>query len=324
MKISVIVPVYNSAPYIGACLDSILSQTHTDLEIIVINDGSTDESGALCDGYAAKDNRIHVIHQSNAGASAARNAGLEMASGDWITFVDSDDAIEPDMYEMLIELAQKHQADVVHCGYKKIQFDGTAKDVQGTGELLVQDKWQAAECLLIGKSFTGSTWTKLYRKPLFDGIRFHAGLTINEDVLINAELFAKAQKLVFWDVTKYHYYEREQSVTRTTNQMKIRQDCVNVAQRILELYRATPVESCVARRLIYMLLDMYRFCLLTDRRGTREERSLAHQKILRITKKYGNLSSRTIWNYRFMRHFPLVYTMTYRVYRKIRKPNYDL
>lgn len=131
MKISVIVPVYNCAPYVERCIHSIMAQTHTDLEIICVDDGSTDGSSQLLDKLTMEDPRIHVIHQSNAGVSAARNAGIDIATGDLITFVDSDDAIEPDMYEILLPYFSDESVDIVHCGYKRIRPDGSVKDVNG-------------------------------------------------------------------------------------------------------------------------------------------------------------------------------------------------
>ena len=122
MKISVIVPVYNCEKYLPSCLDSILNQTYTSLQIILVDDGSPDKSGIICDQYAAKDSRIQVIHQKNQGVSAARNAGLACADGDAVGFVDSDDTIDADMYETLTSLMLAHKADVAVCGYKKVYF----------------------------------------------------------------------------------------------------------------------------------------------------------------------------------------------------------
>ena len=113
--ISVIVPVYNVEKYLGKCVDSILAQTYENLEIILVEDGTKDNSGAICDAYAAKDSRIRVIHKENGGLSSARNAGMDIARGEYFGFVDSDDWIEPKMYETLLNLAEKYHADLV-CG----------------------------------------------------------------------------------------------------------------------------------------------------------------------------------------------------------------
>ena len=324
MKISVIVPVYNCEEFLPACVESILRQTYQNLEIILIDDGAEDGSGAICDDYAAKDGRIRVIHQKNQGVSAARNAGLDAATGELITFVDSDDAIEPDMYEVLVKLLLEHQADIAHCGYRKVHFDGSSKEVLGTGKLLIQDSWEASECLITGKHFTGGPWTKVYRKELFSSIRFDPALKINEDVWMNVQAFREAKKIVFWDVPKYRYYERAQSATRITNRLKFKKDCTEASQRMLDLYRDTRLEPVCAGRLYYSLLDLYRMGLLYPYEGVREERRTIHARIQSVFCWKKEISKRSIWNYRFMRYFPWLYVLVYRVFDRIREPNIDL
>lgn len=322
--ISVIVPVYNSAPYLAQCLNSILAQTYSNVEIICVNDGSTDESLEILHTFAQNEPRITVLSQENAGVSAARNAGLDAAKGEYITFVDSDDALEPDMYETLLNLAAEHQADIAHCGYKKIHLDGTTKDVQGTKSLLVQDSWEAAECLLTGKYFVGSPCNKLYKRELFTDVRFDPSLKINEDVLMNVQVFRKAKQLAFFDVPKYHYYERAGSSCSRTNQLRKKQDCVAAAQKMLEACKDTPLERVCAGKLQGALTDLYRTYLLTDIRGTKAVREDIHNRICAAAPLYKNRSSRSKLNYRFMRYLPELYRITYTVYDHIRKPNWDL
>lgn len=197
IMISVIIPVYNSAPYLEQCLNSVLSQTYPNLEVICVDDGSTDISKHIIQKFVEEDSRVILVSQPNSGVSTARNAGLDIAHGEYITFVDSDDEIEPDMYETLLDLLLRYKADIAHCGYKKMHLDGTVKDVLGTGELLVQDSSEASKCLITGQHFVGSPCTKLYKQELFSNIRFVPELKINEDVLVNAQLFNRAQKIVF-------------------------------------------------------------------------------------------------------------------------------
>lgn len=116
--ISVIIPVYNVAAYLSICIESVLSQDYSALEIILIDDGSTDESGKICDEYARNDKRIHVIHQNNSGAAAAKNMGLKAATGKYLSFVDSDDFLEPDAYSHMVQVIQENKADVVQCSYR--------------------------------------------------------------------------------------------------------------------------------------------------------------------------------------------------------------
>lgn len=322
--ISVIVPVYNTAPYLNQCLSSILTQTYSDLEIICINDGSTDESLKILQTIAQNDPRVIVLSQENSGVSAARNAGLEMAHGDYVAFVDSDDELEPDMYETLLNLATDYHADIAHCGYKKIHLDGTEKDVQGTKKLLVQDSWEAAYCLLAGENFTGGLWNKLYKRELFSDVHFDTSLKINEDVLVNVQVFCKAKKLVFFDVPKYHYFERQGSSCSRTNLLRKKQDCVAAAEKMLELCRNTPIESICAKRLQVMLTDLYRTYLLTDKQGTEAEREDIHNQISTILPLCKGRSFRNEMNYLFMRYLPGLYRAIYTLYDHIRKPNWDI
>lgn len=322
--ITVVVPVYNNALYLESCLDSILAQTYRDLEIICVNDGSTDNSLELLHTIAKRDPRVTVLSQENAGVSAARNAGLELAHGDFVAFVDSDDELEPDMYETLLKLATEYQADIAHCGYKRMHLDGTEKNIQGTEKLLVQDSWNAIQCLLTGKFFVGSLWNKLYKKELFSDVRFDTSLKINEDVLINVQVFLKAKKLVFLDVPKYYYYERASSSCSRTNQLRKKQDCVAASKKMLEACTNTQLESVCAGRLRGTLIDLYRTYLLTDMRETKAVREDLHNEILKAAALCKAPSSRSAFNYCFMRYLPALYRITYTVYDYIRKPNWDL
>lgn len=324
MKISVIVPVYNCEAYLPACLDSIVGQTVSDLEIILIDDGSSDSSGAICDNYAEKDARFRVIHQKNQGVSAARNAGLDIALGEFIAFVDSDDTLEPDMYETLVNLAAEHHADIVHCGYKKVHFDGSTKDVLGSGVILVQDGIKACECILAGRHFTGSPCTKLYRKELLHEIRFDQHLKINEDVLLNIQVFLRAKKLVFRDVPKYLYYERAQSATRQTNRLKAKLDCVSAAEEMLDILKGTYAERACAARLYYALIDLYRVYLFEKLGESNAERTQIHNRLCEIAKLCAHIPKRNVLNYWFMRCFPGLYMKVYHIYDRIRTPNIDL
>ena len=139
MKLSVIVPCYNVAPWLPNCLDSILNQTYANLEVIVINDGSIDQTGSIIDKYAARDSRIIAIHQANAGLVAVREKGIAIATGDYIGFVDGDDTIELDMYARLIRNALQYDADISHCGVAFLWPDGRYEPHYGTGKIIEQD-----------------------------------------------------------------------------------------------------------------------------------------------------------------------------------------
>lgn len=323
MKISVIVPVYNCEAYLPVCIDSILQQTFSDLEIIVIDDGSTDGSPAICDTYAKKDTRIRVIHQSNQGVSVARNTGLAYAKGDAITFVDSDDTIDADMYEVLSALMLTNHADVSVCGYRKVYFDGSHKEILGTNEKLEMSGLEASRHMLVGSLFTGSPCTKLYRRILFEDIRFDPELKINEDILMNVQIFNKSNKVVFWDVCKYNYFERAQSATRITDSLKIKHDCVKAAEKMLHMSEGKPIEGVCLGRLRYALIDLYRTGLLRTPTSTKQERNEIHRQYLDVSKKV-LFDLRTSANYCFMRYLPWIYVKTYQLYQKLHKQDNDI
>lgn len=323
MKISVIVPVYNCKEYLIACIDSILAQTYRDLEILLIDDGSIDGSSDICDHYERNDQRVKVVHQINQGVSVARNTGIAISTGELVTFVDSDDALEADMYEILVHLLTEHKADVAHCGYRKMFFDGTSKAVLGTGELIIQDGLEACESIVSGKHFTGSPWNKLYRRALFENVRFDSGLKINEDVLFNIEVLKNAKKTVFYDIPKYLYFEREHSVTRKTNMEKMLYDTVVASEKIFDVLKETCVEQASAERLYYALICLYRHYILENQKDT-PKLKVVEKRLIEVKAFAGELSKRHVWNYRFMKFLPWLYVLIYRIYKKIRVANYDI
>lgn len=216
-RISVIVPVYNVAKYLPECLDSILNQTYRELEILVIDDGSTDGSGAICDEYARKDERIRVFHKENGGAASARNLGLREATGEYLAFVDSDDALEPDAYAFMLAQIRKQDADVVQCGYRDWYADGEKDQLIWEQPALLQTQ----EYL---KRYTmdwtcGLLWDKLYRRELFDGVFFEEGHIIDDEFftyrgVLNARSVLCVPKIV------YHYRRRRSSVMTALSTQK--------------------------------------------------------------------------------------------------------
>lgn len=208
-KISVIIPVYNREKSLKKCLDSVIKQTYENLEIILLDDGSQDNSGAICDDYAIMDKRFRVIHQPNAGVAAARNAGLAMASGDYIGWVDSDDWIEPDMYECMLDNAQKYEADIVVCSRMEMYEDiGVFK---GWQQLSVLNKEQAMQMLLNDDCMQNYLWDKLFRKDLFSDIAFPIGRTY-EDIAVMYKLFGRSNCVICLPQAKYNYRQHSDSI----------------------------------------------------------------------------------------------------------------
>lgn len=199
--ISIIVPVYQVKKYLGECVESLRNQTYTNLEIFLVDDGSTDGSGELCDQYAAKDDRIRVVHQENQGPSAARNAGLDRAKGEYIAFVDSDDVVLPDFIEILYELTGKYHADIAACAYVKCFTENLAevKEWQNGKEWCMSSEQMLRQWHGRYKKLETIAWNKLYRKYVFDagkarGIRFPVGRKL-EDVLTSHLIVANAKRI---------------------------------------------------------------------------------------------------------------------------------
>lgn len=209
--ISVIVPVYNVEKYLVRCVDSILAQTFRDLEIILVDDGSTDNSGYLCDEYASKDQRIRVVHKTNGGLSSARNKGLDMARGEYVGFVDSDDYIDIDMYEYLYNIIVKENADVAMCELYHC-YSGKQIVEHPCSYYKVTDAIGAVHCVLESKITSVTTVNKLYRRTLFSELRFREGVTA-EDAFLMVDLLEKCERVVISNEQKYYYYHRADSIT---------------------------------------------------------------------------------------------------------------
>ena len=233
--ISVIVPVYNVADDLPRCLDSILAQHYPNIEIITVNDGSSDHSGEVLDEYAQLHPCIHVIHQENGGVTSARLRGVTEASGEWIGFVDGDDEIEPDMYERLLRNALEYEAEISHCGYQMLFSDGRVNYFHNTGILEKQDTIPALRELLSGESVEPGLCYKLFHKSLFAGLTMPADIRINEDLLMNYYLFAAADQTVYDDWCPYHYIVRNTSASRA----KLNDHKIYDPIRVKEIIRKT-------------------------------------------------------------------------------------
>ncbi len=209
-EISIIVPVYNVEKYLDKCVNSILGQTFQDFELILVDDGSPDNCGKICDRYADIDKRLTVIHQENGGLSAARNAGIEVAKSRYIGFVDSDDYIAKDMYEVLYRNILKEKADLSVCGIYDVyeNREPIIKDPQ----YLILDKVKMIKLILEAKIVSVHAVNKLYKKELFENVRYPEGM-ITEDAAIILSLLEKTEKVVVDTRQKYYYYHRENSIS---------------------------------------------------------------------------------------------------------------
>ncbi|MDO5544819.1 MAG: glycosyltransferase [Eubacteriales bacterium] len=212
--ISVIVPVYNVSAWLPRCVDSILAQTYKNLEILLVDDGSTDDSGRICEEYAKKDTRIRVLHKKNGGLSSARNAGLDVAAGQYIGFVDSDDWIEPEMYAVMLALMEQYDAQIVCAGRCDVD-EATGDKTLG---LCPEREEQTDGETLTGRIFLwdhcdSSACDKLYRRELFEGIRYPEGKT-SEDIPVTYRLALKAQRAILCEKPFYNYFHRSGSISK--------------------------------------------------------------------------------------------------------------
>lgn len=206
-KVSVLVAAYNVEEYIRRCLDSIREQSFSDLEIIIVDDGSQDGTGTICDEYAKRDERIRVIHQKNQGLSTVRNVGIQTAGGEYVLFVDGDDYLARDYVEKLYEAAVNSGAEVAMCGYV-VEPGGERVHI---GNREVTGVEAAKELLTEQENYQIVSWNKIYLRKLFRGIEFPKGV-LNEDSLTTYKVLAKARKVVVIGEELYHYVKREGSI----------------------------------------------------------------------------------------------------------------
>ena len=251
MKLSVIVPVYKVEPFIHKCIDSILNQTHQNLEVILVNDGSPDKCGTICDEYANKDSRIKVIHKENGGLSSARNAGLDIATGDYIAFVDSDDWIDAKMYQSLLYIAEEKDADIVECSYRfhrPWKTENQILETENTKEIKIFNNIQALEELYFGPQLFSNTaimvWNKIYKFELIKDFRFLEGF-IHEDVEFTPRIIYAAKKVARYYDTFYNY--NIHLGQNSTSGMKINpaklKSAIIVRKRILHFFENHPIEK---------------------------------------------------------------------------------
>lgn len=209
--VSVIVPVYNVELYVRKCIESLLNQTFTELEIIIVDDGSTDDSGKICDELSTADKRVKVFHKQNGGLSDARNYGLKKISGSWVTFIDSDDYVYCNYVENLYNLAIKNNADISICEPVHVFNGKQAKFKKGKIEKEYSSV-EAIKTLWYQTAFLPSAWGKLYKSSIFKNIEFKKGI-IFEDIDIMHKIFARANKIVYTNGKYYAYVHRENSIT---------------------------------------------------------------------------------------------------------------
>ncbi len=228
-QVSVIVPVYKVEPYLDRCVQSIVDQTYTNLEIVLIDDGSPDNCPAMCDAWAEKDKRIKVIHKPNGGLSDARNAGMAAATGEYIAFVDSDDWIAPEMMERLLNASQTDNSDIAACTVEMVWEDNTPNRFLTVQTNCVLNRLEAQKALLEESLLKQPVWYKLYRHETIQAIPFEVG-KLHEDVFWSYQAIGNAERVSLIDYIGYYYMQRSESIMGRSYSLK-RLDAIEGCER---------------------------------------------------------------------------------------------
>ncbi len=281
-QISVIVPVYNAQRYLEKCLDSITGQSYRNLEIILVDDGSKDKSSEICDRYAAADGRIKVIHRENGGISAARNSGLNIATGEYYGFADSDDWLESDMYQFLQNDLASTGADIAVCGFFRT-FDKFEEPNDRSHTRRVMKRTEALDWLLQDRLLQNYYWCKLYKKELFNGIRMPEGRTF-EDAFTQHLIFEKARKVVLHNIPKYHYLIRSDSISGAS-QGFLNEDChAAFYERVRYFFAKGEKRFCRQAAITYLNV----LCRTYHNAGDEQARAGQRQRFAAFCRECGN------------------------------------
>lgn len=306
--ISVIIPVYKVEKYLCRCVDSVLEQTYTNMEIILVDDGSPDNCPVMCDEYARQDSRVKVIHQENAGLSGARNAGIDMAQGQWLAFVDSDDYLAADFLERLYQACVDTGSSLSVCRWEYVR--GETIPEHGTGETRVYTgREMLANLYVPDGAYFVVAWNKLYRKELFEDIRYPLG-RIHEDEATTYRIYDKVKKAAYVDRSLYGYFVTPVSITRGFNPKRM--DWVTAVAERLDFFEQKGYTELMVPGLQALAdgsIDIWfglRDQLPGSEKQQEEIRTLIREGLRRV-KKYGKFPLRTEIGYRLFLTWPGLY-----------------
>lgn len=312
--ISVIVPVYNTENYLPNCIESILNQTHSKLQILLVDDGSTDSSGAICDEYAMRDNRITVVHKSNEGVSKARNTALDLVKGDFVGFVDSDDEIHPEMYEILLDNLSSNNADISICDFNYVRSN--LKEPEVNDQIILKfDQDEGMKNALVGKYFAGHLCNKLFKKDLFDTVRLNEQIYVYEDSLAFANCMLKTKLIVFDSRKLYYYYLRGSSATHvklSPKQVSAHQACEQIIQLLKKNSKNDILPYAYASTVMCNLYLLGKMC--KDRNSRKKYLSFIKDNISKYTTKESkkHLSKKDLIKIRLFKLTPKGYFFIWR------------
>ena len=311
-ELSIIVPIYKVEKYLDECIQSILGQTFTDLELILVDDGSPDACPQMCDAAAEQDSRVRVIHQKNGGLSAARNTGIEAARGNWLGFVDSDDFVAPDFYEKLYNAAVNADADCAVCSVQLTHEDGSRMDTPpqwkayGGGytgeEILKTITWQDNVPYLVA-------WNKLYRREVFRTLRYPVG-RINEDVFVFAELFDTIKKVACVEQPLYFYRQRTGSIMQSKCTLRSLDEFWGMVE-CFDYFMAHGYKellSAAEKRIFAKLTGVYYRLSAQERHSDAMRQAMAAQKkAAKLLRQQGMLTKKAALRTMLFQNFPAVY-----------------
>lgn len=322
--VSVIVPIYNVEKYLDRCVESIVNQSYSNLEIILVDDGSPDGCPQKCDTWAKKDNRITVVHQKNRGAAGARNTGIDIATGDFIGFVDPDDYIYPNMYEVMVNDAKLYAADLIIIGAEKVYDDGTKHYVgPGVGTMVLSSS-QAFQYINLPGYFDIAPWSKMGRSDLFKGLRFPVEEKTSEDYPVAFSLLARSKKIIYNSDPYYAYCQHAGTLSHYVSDAKYR-----FTKEMLSFVKAHYPES--AKYALYghviAAIAVYDTILANGERDSwrnyeKEIIHLVHQAYPIIKSLIPSWSARWI-QLTFFKFFPVLYRYVFPLYKKINKKTVD-
>ena len=313
--VSIVVPVYNVEKYLDKCIESILNQTYKNLEIILVDDGSKDNCGKKCDEWAKKDDRIKVIHKENGGLSDARNVGIDYAKGEYISFVDSDDFIDKDMIEILIDGVNKNDCGIGICGYYRT-YTNREEIVDDTKNKIVMNNIKAIDQMNTFGNYDVSAWGKIFDINLMRKYKFPVG-KLSEDWFIMYKIFYDTNKIFYDARPKYHYVQRAGGISK--NNPKINYDSIEAAEECLnfiekncpEIKENAIINYCIA------CIGVYNSCILYNRED--EEVFFNIKKNIKIIMKSKNIAFKKKIQFWILVKLRNVYKIIYKNYfNKIR------
>lgn len=311
--ISVIVPVYNCEKYLPNCIDSIIGQTYENIEIILIDDGSTDKSGKICDEYATINSKISAIHIKNSGVSNARNVGVRMSKGDYIGFIDADDYIENNMYETLVNNMEKYNADLSMCSYNIVFNNKITFNIQNIdNDILNITNLQTFYNLLLENHYKGFCWNKLYKAEKLKKLTFDNKIHICEDLLLNVEYAQCCSTFVFDKHRLYNYVQRNNSSIHSKISLKTF-SVINAYEKILKILQKNNIK-CVdkyKKELLFWrieLLHSYDFSDIDKKNYYKETKNLYIEIIKSPNMKY-KVKFESVIRFRFHDIFNLARTI---------------